>query len=95
VIIDAADPDEATSKASDYGKRDAAISSTDLVVDDQLGEIAFMGVRKLSEIWSLSESGEVQPSDLAEVTSSELEFSSYEDLLEFLRLTPVVLRYIN
>ena len=54
-----------------------------------------MGVRKLSEIWSLSESGEVQPSDLAEVTSSELEFSSYEDLLEFLRLTPVVLRYIN
>ena len=95
VIVDAAGPDEAIRKASDYGTQDAEVNSADLVVDDQSGEIAFMGVRKLSEIRSLTESGEVQPGDLAEVTSSELELRSYEDLLEFARGNALVLRCID
>lgn len=95
IIVDAADPDEAIRKATEFGQQDAAANSVDLIVDDQPGEIKFMGVRKLSEIHSLAESGETQPKDLVEITSSELEMRSYEDLVQFARGDAVILRYVD
>ena len=93
VVVRADDPDDATQKASEFGLRDAAANSEGLIDQGRPAELVFMGIRKLREV-DLSSSGG-QLGDVTEVSASEMEVATREDLLKLARGGEVVLRYVD
>jgi hypothetical protein len=94
ILVDAADPDDAIRKASEFGTREAAEDSKDLIIDDKPSEYQFVGVRKLSEIGE-KVTGHKQAPDIVEVTSTELEIRNHFDLLQLARGGDLLLRYVD
>jgi len=93
VVVRADDPDDATQKASEFGLRDAAANSEGLIDEGRPAELVFMGIRKLREV-DLGGSGG-QLGDITEVSASEMQVASREDLLRLARGGEVVVRYVD
>ncbi|HEV2908599.1 MAG TPA: DUF4288 domain-containing protein [Candidatus Eremiobacteraceae bacterium] len=94
ILVDAADPDEAIRKATEFGTREAAEDSKDLVIDDKPAAYEFVGVRKLGEIGEKVTGHEQAPS-IIEVTTTEIEVRNGFDLLQLARGGEVLLRYVT
>jgi len=94
ILVDAADPDDAIHKATEFGTREAAEDSKDLVIDDKPAVYELIGVRKLSEIGE-KVTGHKQAPNIIEVTTTELEIRNDFDLLQLARGGEVLLRYVS
>jgi hypothetical protein len=95
LLVRADDPDSAMQKASEFGARDAASNSVDLVDDDgKPSELIFMGVRKLREIDSPGSSGDMT-AEVTEVSASEMEVANSDDLVRLARGSPVFVHYVD
>ena len=94
LLVEAADPDDAIRKATEFGTREAAEDSKDLVIDDKPAAYEFIGVRKLSEIGE-KVTGHRQAPNIIEVTTTELEIRNDFDLLQLARGGDVLLRYVS
>jgi hypothetical protein len=94
ILVDASDPDEAIRKATEFGTREAAEDSKDLVIDDKPAAYEFVGVRKLGEIGE-KVTGHKQAPSIIEVTTTEIEVRNDFDLLQLARGGEVLLRYVT
>ena len=94
VLVQADDPDDALQKASEFGERDAAANSEDLMDEGKPAELIFMGVRKLREVGSPGSSVEDLGS-VTEVSASEMEVANRAALLMLARGGAVVVKYVD
>jgi hypothetical protein len=95
LLVRAEDPDSAIQKASEFGMRDAASNSVDLTDEDgNPAELVFMGVRKLREVeWAESATGE--PTDVTEISASEMEVANSDDLVKLSRGASIFVQYLD